>query len=403
MFFTTEEYQENYQQHPVCVQSEVEQPEIYMLALGGSSVEDQAAVIGDRLDCLADLFTPIDSGNGIENNDTLRFFMGDHLAAQFEQGTKLGGIYKCGACGCKESLFDDQAHCLQHQWRSLATLQSIATLGVFGKQTGITRPFDGLKIGELRTELTARNMRVYGLKDDLQTVLDETLKGIASVPAILLPNPTQSLSSLNLSKYEVVASEPLHDLKGHIINLITELPHILPPGDITAQCNKLLSCCLAKDKKSGADLRRVIIQVFLVLKDLDCSSDILTLFQSIIKIGEILYSRCAKRTPRQLLQLYNNCWIHMELCAYLFSTPKKITRSKMFGHYLHAITVHSSDQYELACQRSLNTENQERLFGQARVVAQMCTNHHVDNVIPQVMLRLQAKQEQRIALLTLSE
>ena len=29
---------------------------------------------------------------------------GDHPVAQFEQGTKLGGNYKC-ACGCQESLF----------------------------------------------------------------------------------------------------------------------------------------------------------------------------------------------------------------------------------------------------------------------------------------------------------
>ena len=51
-------------------------------------------------------------------------------------------------------------------------------------------------------------------------------------------------------------------------------------------------------------------------------------------------------------------------------------------------------QLELACLRSLNTEGQERLFGQARVIAEACTNQHPDNVIPQIMLRLQAKQEQ---------
>ena len=55
-------------------------------------------------------------------------------------------------------------------------------------------------------------------------------------------------------------------------------------------------------------------------------------------------------------------------------------------------------QYELASLRSLNSENQERLFGQARVIAESCTNHHPDNVIPQVMLRLQAKQERHMAM-----
>lgn len=90
----------------------------------------------------------------------------------------------------------------------------------------------------------------------------------------------------------------------------------------------------------------------------------------------------------------------MELCKDLFSTPKKLTKSKMFGHYLRAITAHSPTQHELASLRSLNTENQERLFGQARSIAESCTNHHPENVIPQVMLRLQAKQEQHVAMLS---
>ena len=44
----------------------------------------------------------------------------------------------------------------------------------------------------------------------------------------------------------------------------------------------------------------------------------------------------------------------------------------MFGQYLHAITAHSPTQYELSCLRSLNTENQERLFGQGTGVEDLC-------------------------------
>ena len=237
-------------------------------------------------------------------------------------------------------------------------------------------------------------------KDILNGMLDSTLKGVVRVLALLLPNRTQSLSTLNLSRYEVLASEPLYDLKGHIINLIPELPHLLPSSDTTAQCNHLISSYLAKEKKSGADMRRVVIQVYLLLKDLDCGSKILLLLQTIIKIGEILYARDNTRSPRQLLQLCNSCWLHVELCVELFPTMKKLTRPKMFGHYLHALTAHAPTQYELASLRSLNTENQEWLFGQARAIADACTNHHAENIIPQVMIRLQAKQEQRTALIS---
>lgn len=85
----------------------------------------------------------------------------------------------------------------------------------------------------------------------------------------------------------------------------------------------------------------------------------------------------------------------MELLKDVFSAPKELSRTKLFGHHVHALTAHLPTQLELACQRSLFTEGQERLFGQGRLIGEACTNHHADNVIPQIMLRLQAKQEQR--------
>ena len=117
VFLTDKEYhQRNPHNQSICLQSEIEQPQIYMLSLGGSSVEDQSALIGDRIDCLSNLTNPIEAGNGIMINDNIRMFTGDHPTAQFEQGTKLGGNYKC-ACGCRENLFDDQVHALQHKLR----------------------------------------------------------------------------------------------------------------------------------------------------------------------------------------------------------------------------------------------------------------------------------------------
>ena len=63
--------------------------------------------------------------------------------------------------------------------------------------------------------------------------------------------------------------------------------------------NHIQPSCL-KDKKSGADMKRVVIQVYLRLKDLGCGSKILLLFQTIIKIGKISYSRDNTRLPKQL-------------------------------------------------------------------------------------------------------
>lgn len=90
---------------------------------------------------------PVQTEAGLEITDTLRFFTGDH--PQFEQETKQGGTYKCGACGCQEYLFDDQSHALQHHWRTPHQLQSLAIAGRFGKEAGSLKLFE-LKVKELR-------------------------------------------------------------------------------------------------------------------------------------------------------------------------------------------------------------------------------------------------------------
>ena len=63
VFYTDEEYQQKHPNHTsICIQSEVEKPEIYLLSLGGgSSVEDQVALVGDRIDCLEDLSLTLDA------------------------------------------------------------------------------------------------------------------------------------------------------------------------------------------------------------------------------------------------------------------------------------------------------------------------------------------------------
>ncbi len=110
-----------------------------MIAMGSSSIEDQAALISDRVEYLLNVSTPLYTSEGIEIHDHVKLFTGDHPAAQFERGMQMGGVYKCGSCGCKDSLMDDQAHALQCSHRSLSEIQSIVTTGVFG-----IKPFDKL-------------------------------------------------------------------------------------------------------------------------------------------------------------------------------------------------------------------------------------------------------------------
>ena len=40
--------------------------------------------------------------------------------------------------------------------------------------------------------------------------------------------PNETLEKLNLSSYEILYTEPLHDISNHIKNLYQELPHHFP-------------------------------------------------------------------------------------------------------------------------------------------------------------------------------
>ncbi len=150
--------------------------------------------------------------------------------------------------------------------------------------------------------------------------------------------------------------------------------------------NNPVDAHLSKDKVTGSDLRKTLIDLYLLLSSSGVSRSVVLLLQTTVKIGQILYSNAEHRTPRQVLQLYNNCWVHHELCRDLFATPKVVTRTPMFGTYLHSLTAHSPQQYEVVCQKSINTENQERLFGQGRAIALATTNRQSQSIIPNILL-----------------
>ena len=138
-------------------------------------------------------------------------------------------------------------------------------------------------------------------------------------------------------------------------------------------------------------MRCCLIEVYLFLCKSDTvGNDILLLLASLVRVSEILYSSYENRTRRQVLALYNNVWLHHELCRELLN-PLHISQTKMFGNYLHALTSHAPQQHEILCLKSVNTENHERFFGQARRSATLTSNRTPENIIFKILLCLQAK------------
>jgi len=187
-------------------------------------------------------------------------------------------------------------------------------------------------------------------KKELEAVLAQSLKEAQRVPSLLITEP----------EYYILDCEPLRDLKGHLKHLLTELPYILH-GEL---CQELLENLLLSNREggfTGPDLRVALLEVYKLLHCLDVQAEVKLLLQTAAKISEILYASENKQTPKAVLQLYNCTWMHHELCLHLFVNPKESTTKAMFGTYLHALLVHAP--------RSVNTENQEHIFQQAKQIA----------------------------------
>ena len=295
VFLTQSEYTSN-QSEPINIQSTVELPVIHLLAAGTSSVEDQASILQDRIDCIKTLSEGVTTSNGIEITDQLLFFVGDHPAKQFERGTQMGGKYKCGSCGVKSRMMDDLAHTLQLPHRGLADLQQVAIEGQRGRKAGDLKPFSQLKLQELQVELNARQIYTQGRKkDELEHNLKVILKGVHHVPTLLLLEPTASLTTLNLEKYTVLDCEPLHDVKGHFINLTKELPFLLQ-GEVRQSTKSIISACVS-DKMTCADHRVLLIQLYLHLKQAGVDNKIILLIQTAVQISRNLYLPAEQRNP----------------------------------------------------------------------------------------------------------
>lgn len=100
---------------------------------------------------------------------------------------------------------------------------AISGYNAFPSTPGI-KPLDNLTVHELQTELIMRGVATQGkLKLELVKEFEDLRKGIVNVPAFLQGTPDTPLKLLGLDRYKIAPTEPLHDIKGHISNLIEEL------------------------------------------------------------------------------------------------------------------------------------------------------------------------------------
>ena len=214
----------------VDVQTEIERPDLYLVARCRSN-DEQLAYVETRMECIAQLQNDLKSDQGLTIRDRMRLFHGDGPVVEIESGQQKGGHFYCAGCGCHAEYVHKLEHVFRCPLRSIAERQELVLAGPIGKMNSLlkkTKPLSNLTARELDAELLGRGLLEKEFyKADLQAKLTEELKGISRVPALLFQSPEASLENLGLERYEVLPHEPMHDIAGHISNLFEELPYHL--------------------------------------------------------------------------------------------------------------------------------------------------------------------------------
>ena len=394
-FYTGSEY-EVITGRKVNIQSLVEAPSLYLVARSSSRDQDQLCYVETRLECLQELSKPISMASGTPVADRMRFFHGDSPSRQYEAGQQKGGGFYCALCGANAQRVYELDYVFRCPHVSLEDRQQLILRGPCGKANSIAKsnkPLQGLTKQNLIRELNARSIYDGEKKRELEEILKTELHGVQRVPALLFPNPSENLESINCANYEILGFEPLHDIGKHIENLFTELPDHLPSNEASKLKTVLDLCIGAKETKRTIDYRCALIVVSNNLRG-SVNSMVQQLLDTLVEIQEIAYSLEAMRTPRSVLRLHNLTWQHAILCQSVMGfSLKQMTTRKFYGNYFHNITAHAPIQQRLISGRSANTEEQERVFNSINNITRTTSSNHADHIIGNVFIRIHAEKE----------
>ncbi|XP_078363733.1 uncharacterized protein LOC144647937 [Oculina patagonica] len=336
----------------VDVPSLVERPHLYILGRCGSKEAEQLAYVKTRQECLDGLSHKVETSEGVKVSDIMRFFHGDGPEQQFESGEQKGGNAGCSACSGDSRRYCNLTYSFRCPHLSLADRQRIVLAGPAGKakRNGGIKPFKGMTVAQLKKECRERGLCGDGYKKDLQATLKEHLVGVQRVPAMLINDQERSLENLHLGNYEVLPTEPLHDVKEHIADIVTEI----------------------------------------VLSAEMCSSYL----ANKAEITQLLYAKVEERCQKSILRLHNQTFLHAITCEEVIGKPKILTEKKFYGRCIHSLACHAPIQHRIICSRSTNTEQEERHFNTFSGISVATSSRRPGEIITPGIIRMQAEMNE---------
>ena len=122
------------------------------------------------------------------------------------------------------------------------------------------------------------------------------------------------------------------------------------------------------------------------------TSKIQTLLDSLTELSKLLGLPAQSRSPKLMLRLHNQAFIHAMICKEIIGQPKALTSRKFYGRYWHSLTAHAGKHSRIISAKSTNTEEEERHFNRLQGVTRLTSRRPCDIITPN-LIRLQAEQK----------
>ncbi|KAI8511914.1 AP-5 complex subunit zeta-1 [Branchiostoma belcheri] len=293
----------------------------------------------------------------------------------------------------RSTRFCDLGFCMRRPVKSMEDRRLLVESMPAGRKGGIA-PFNSLKKQDLIRNLDATNID-FDLecnKPGLEKQLREHLAGVSNVPALLYGDQHRTVDELNLGQYEIAPCEALHNSKEHIKNILEELPNHLCDKDKAAM-KEVAAMFQGKEMQRGVDYRKHLLTVTVKMATQDGNPKAIALLESLCNITHILYLGEQDRTNQQILRLANQTYLHGILVREVIGTEtKSITKRKLYGQYWHSLTTHAPMLYRIVNLKSVNAENQERMFDSLKGILGQTSSRRPSEVVGMGVLRLQAEQ-----------
>ena len=150
--------------------------------------------------------------------------------------------------------------------------------------------------------------------------------------------------------YEVLGTEPLHDISNQVKNLYEEIPFKFEKETKNSIVNIINVSFKNKQVRNSADHRESLLIVCKYLQENHQNHFVTKVIETLAEMQETLYLQDSAKSPQKILRYINISFQHAMLLTQHFACSlKKLTQRKFFSTYYHSLICHAPLHLRIFC------------------------------------------------------